>query len=183
MPAGPSAAQARIIGAALDLFAERGVGGTSLHMIADKLGVTKAAVYHQYNTKEAIILAVGRSELGRLEAVVGAAEQQPSEKRARDALLAGIVDLAIERGRKVSTLLIDPVMGTLFARDVEFHDVMHRIHGVLGGDDAPEAHVRTSILLAAISGAVMHPFSANFDDEVVRSQLLLLARRFLGLRG
>ena len=31
----PSAAQARIINAALELFARHGVGGTSLQMIAD----------------------------------------------------------------------------------------------------------------------------------------------------
>ena len=34
----------RIIAAAVDLFAEHGVGGTSLQMIADYVGVTKAAV-------------------------------------------------------------------------------------------------------------------------------------------
>ncbi|HEY3141184.1 MAG TPA: TetR family transcriptional regulator, partial [Acidimicrobiales bacterium] len=44
----PSAAQARIITAALDLFAKHGVGGTSLGMIAKALGVTKAAVFHQF---------------------------------------------------------------------------------------------------------------------------------------
>ncbi len=40
----PSAAQARIIAAASTLFARHGVGGTSLQMIADEIGVTKAAV-------------------------------------------------------------------------------------------------------------------------------------------
>ena len=50
-----SAAQGRVIDAALDLFAEHGVGGTSLQMIADEIGVTKAAVYHQFKTKEQIV--------------------------------------------------------------------------------------------------------------------------------
>jgi hypothetical protein len=83
----------------------------------------------------------------------------------------------------VSTLLIDPVMGNLFVDDAGFRDVMQRIHALLGGGRGQDAHVRTTMLLAAISGAVMHPFSASFDDEVVRANLLLLARRFLGLRG
>ena len=43
-----TAAQTRIIEAALVLFAEHGISGTSLQMIADAIGVTKAAVYHQY---------------------------------------------------------------------------------------------------------------------------------------
>src|SRR5215813_12975520 len=82
-----SAAQVRIINAALDLFAEHGVGGTSLQMIADEIGVTKAAVYHQFNTKDEIVLAAAEAELARLEAVVRAAEAEPSRTRARDALV------------------------------------------------------------------------------------------------
>ena len=39
-----SAAQTRIIEAALRVFTRNGVGGTSLQMIADEIGVTKAAV-------------------------------------------------------------------------------------------------------------------------------------------
>ena len=38
-----TAAQERIIAAALGLFARYGVGGTSLQMIADEIGVTKRA--------------------------------------------------------------------------------------------------------------------------------------------
>ena len=40
-----------------------GSGGTSLQMIADAIGVTKAAVYHQYRTKDEIILAAAEDEL------------------------------------------------------------------------------------------------------------------------
>ena len=69
-PTPPSAAQLRVITAALELFTRHGVGGTSLQMIADEIGVTKAAVYHQYRTKDEIVLAAAESELGRLEAIV-----------------------------------------------------------------------------------------------------------------
>ena len=34
----------RVVAAALELFSERGVSGTSLQMIADRLGVGKASV-------------------------------------------------------------------------------------------------------------------------------------------
>ncbi|HWS45775.1 MAG TPA: TetR family transcriptional regulator, partial [Acidimicrobiia bacterium] len=73
-----SAAQARIVDAALDLFAEHGVGGTSLQMIADAIGVTKAAVYHQFKTKDEIVLAVAEAELARLASAIDAAEAEPS---------------------------------------------------------------------------------------------------------
>ena len=178
----PSAAQARIINAALDLFTRHGVGGTSLQMIADAIGVTKAAVYHQYNTKEEIVLAAAEAELARLEAVIDAAEAEPTRKRARESLVTGIVDLAVERRRTMSTLLSDPVIIGFFAEHEAFREVMHRLRRLLIGDDAgPEASVRTAMLIAAISGAVMHPFVAGLDDDTLRAQLLHLARRFLNL--
>ena len=38
------------------------------------------------------------------------------------------------------------------------------------------------MLIAAVSGAVMHPFfAADLNDDVVRVELLRLARRFLAL--
>ncbi len=149
-------------------------------MIADEIGVTKAAVYHQYKSKDEIVLAAAESELRRLEVVIEAAEGESSAKRARDSLIAGIVDLAIERGRTASTILSDPVVVGFFAYHATFRDVMHRLRRILVGDDtAPEARVRTAMLIAAISGAVMHPFVADLDDELVRAELLRLARRFL----
>ena len=69
-----------------------------------------------------------------------------------------------------------------FADHDTFRDVMHRLRQILVGDDSgPEARVRTVMLIAAISGAVMHPFVADLDDELVRTELLRLARRFLSL--
>lgn len=181
-PSAPSAAKARIIAAALDLFGRHGVGGTSLQMIADEIGVTKAAVYHQYKTKDEIVLAAAEAELARLQAVVEAAEAEPSRKRARDAAVAGIVDLAVERRRTVSTILSDPAIVGFFAEHEAFRDVLHRLRRLLLGDDAgPEARVRTAMLIAAISGAVIHPFVVDLDDDVLRAQLSRLARRFLGL--
>ncbi len=65
-----SPAQMRTAVAALDLFAEHGVNGTSLQMIADATGVTKAAIYYQFRTKEAIVVAAVDVELGMLEAAL-----------------------------------------------------------------------------------------------------------------
>ena len=54
-----------------------------------------------------------------------------------------------------------------FAEHETFRDVMHRLRRLLIGDDAgPEARVRTAMLIAAISGAVMHPFVVGLDDDI-----------------
>jgi len=176
----PSAAQARIISAALELFARNGVGGTSLQMIADTIGVTKAAVYHQYNTKDEIVLAAAEAELARLEAVIDAAEAEPSRTQARKTLVTGMVDLAVAHRRTVSTILNDPVIVRFFAEHEPFRHVMNRMSRVLMGDDlGHEARVSTAMVTAAISGTVMHPLVAGLDDETLRSQLQRLAGRLL----
>ena len=177
-----SAAKARVIDAALELFSENGVGGTSLQMIADAIGVTKAAVYHQFNTKEEIVVAAAGAELARVESVIEAAEAEPTHAQARDLLVRRIVDLAVERRRMESTLLGDPVIVRFFAHDEQFRQVMDRLYHLLMGKDAgPEERVPAAMLSAAIGGTVMHPLVADLDDDTLRSQLLHLARRFLDL--
>jgi AcrR family transcriptional regulator len=176
----PSSAQARIINAALELFARNGVGGTSLQMIADAIGVTKAAVYHQYKTKDEIVLAAAEAELERFDAVVRAAEAEPSRARARKTLVTGMIDLAVAHRRTVSTILNDPLIVRFFAEHESFRPVMDRMSRVLVGEDiGHEARVSTAMLTAAISGTVMHPLVSGLDDEVLRSQLRRLVERIL----
>jgi AcrR family transcriptional regulator len=177
-----SAAKSRIVTAALGLFAEHGVGGTSLGMIASALGVTKAAVYHQFHTKEEIIMAAAEAELARLQAVLDVAEAQPSPEQAREVLVTLIVDLTVERRHTTSPILSDPVIVRLFADHEPLRRVMHRLSRLLiGGDTGPGAHVSTAVLTAALSGAVMHPLVVDLDDDTLRTQLLELARRIFQL--
>ena len=183
-PAATTPAQARIIAAALDLFARHGVGGTSLGMIANALGVTKAAIFHQFKTRDEIILAAAEAELGHLEAVLDAADAEPTRAEARQVLITGIVDLTVERRATVSVILSDPVIVGFFGSHEPFRRVMHRLSRLLSGDDpSPEAHVPTAMFSAAISGAVMHPMVRDLDDERLRAQLLLLTRRIFDVPG
>ena len=151
-----------------------------MQMIADAIGVTKAAVYHQYKTKDEIVLAAAEDELERVDAVVRAAEAERSRARARKTLVTGMVDLAVAHRRTVSTILNDPVIVHFFAEHESFRSVMDRMSRVLvGGDIGHEARVSTAMLTAAISGTVMHPLVAGLDDEMLRSQLQRLADRLL----
>ena len=175
-----TAAQTRIIDAALVLFAEHGISGTSLQMIADAIGVTKAAVYHQYNTKDEIVLAVAESVLTRLDAAATAAEAERSRSRAREVLIAEMIDLAVERRRMASVLQRDPVMLRFLQEHEPFRRVMERVNRLLmGGASDARARVLAATLAAAIAGAVIHPLSADLEDESLRSQLLKQLRKLL----
>lgn len=178
----PSAAQGRIIDAAVRVFTRNGVGGTSLQMIADELGVTKAAVYHQYKTKDDIVRAVAGAEFDRLEAVLTLAESEVDDDRARHVALNMIIELAVARRRENSVILTDPIVGQLFANDKRPTNVLKRLNRLLMGPGAtPESEIATVMLTAAISGAVMHPLAIRRDNETLRMQLQNLAERFLGM--
>ena len=177
-----TAAQTRIVEAALVLFAEHGIGGTSLQMIADAIGVTKAAVYHQYNSKDEIILAVAQVVLARLGAAVTAAEAEGSRSRARESLIAAMIELAVERRRMAGILQRDPLMLRFLEEHEPFRRVMERVNRLLmGGAADPRARVQAATLASVIAGTVVHPLVLNLDDESLRTELLKQARKLLPL--
>jgi AcrR family transcriptional regulator len=181
--ASPTAAQARVVEAALALFAEHGIAGTSLQMIADAIGVTKAAVYHQYKAKDEIVLAVAEVVLGGLEEAVDAAEAERSRARARELLVARMVDLAVAQRHMAGVLQRDPVMLRFLEEHEPFRRVMERVNRVLmGGATDTAARVLAATLAAAIAGAVVHPLAQGLDDDALRSQLRRRLRKLLPAR-
>jgi AcrR family transcriptional regulator len=65
------------------LFAEHGYTGTSITMIAEACGVSKALMYHYYSSKDAVLFDLLQDHLQNLVAVVEAAAQsagKPEEK-------------------------------------------------------------------------------------------------------
>jgi len=74
--AGDTGTRERILDVALELFNEKGYDGTSLREIAERLGVTKAALYYHFERKEDILLelhlrlhGIGRNILDRVDAL------------------------------------------------------------------------------------------------------------------
>jgi len=174
-----SAAQTRILDAALALIGENGVGGTSLQMIADTIGVTKAAVYHQFKTKEDIVVALTERELGELEEALELAEAEQSRPRAREVLLEGVIDMTVRRRGVASTLQFDPVIVRLLAEHQPFQQFIARLYGVLVGEAGDDAVVSAAMLAGAIAVGVMHPLVGDIDDDTLRAQLLRLTKRFI----
>ncbi|MFE2552433.1 TetR/AcrR family transcriptional regulator [Streptomyces sp. NPDC059355] len=67
----------RIQDVALELFAEQGYEKTSLREIAERLEVTKAALYYHFKTKEDIIISVFEDLTRPIDELIDWAEQQP----------------------------------------------------------------------------------------------------------
>ena len=77
--------QIRVV--ALEMFAERGYAGTSLREIAERLGVTKAAVYYHFPTKEDILASLLGDFLAQLDELIAWTEAQPLGTDTRQAAL------------------------------------------------------------------------------------------------
>ena len=176
-----SAARTRVLDAALDLFATHGVSGTSLQMIADAVGITKAAVYHQFRTKEQIVIAVTERELGRLEPALEEAEAYDHGPQARDALLVGVIEMAVRDRRLVRTLQFDPVVVRLLAEHKPFQLFMDRLYQVLLSDAGLDGRIEAAMFSGALSTAVMHPLVVDIDDDTLLARVTDLSRRLLGL--
>src|SRR5260221_5218681 len=141
-----SATQRRTIDAAMDLFAIHGVTGTSFQMIADAVGVTKAAIYHQFKTKDALVKATAEVGLAPLETALTAAEAAPTPKRGREILLAYVIDLAVARRRWASAIQGDPVMERLLVEHEPFAELMTRVYSILLGlEPGPSARIRAAM--------------------------------------
>src|ERR1700754_2793038 len=63
------------------LFAEHGYTGTSITMIAEACGVSKALMYHYYSSKDAVLFDLLQDHLQNLVAVVEAAAQSAGEPK------------------------------------------------------------------------------------------------------
>lgn len=179
-----SAAQLRVLDAALELIVEHGVSGTSLQMIADRIGVTKAAVYHQYRTKDALVIALTERELGWLEEALDAAEAEPNRAAARDILLTRVVEVAVERRRVVSLLQFDPVIARVLADHAPFGRFIDRLYAaILGGGSSARARVHAAMVSGAIGAAVMHPLTADIDDDTLSRDLMRTIQRMVAPPG
>ncbi len=177
-----TAAQTRILKAALDLFAEHGVSGTSLQMIADAIGVTKAAVYHQFKTKEEIVIAVTEMELANLEDALEAAEAEEDPLRARKVLLTRVIDMAVERRGWVRTLQNDPIIVRLLGEYEPFRQFISRLYGILLDEpDDTEARISAALFSGAIAGGIINPLVDDIDAATMRAALIQLTQRMLNL--
>src|SRR5271169_2411875 len=173
-PGGPAPdTRQRILDVALDLFIEQGFDGTSLRQIAEQLGVTKAALYYHFESKDDILLALhmrihafGREALLRMT-------EGPVTLELWGELLDGIVDQMLAQ-RKIF-LMHERNQAALEKLHREDHDAEHedfqnQFRRVLADTRVP---LRDRVRMAASFGVVFTSlflsgdlFAATTNDEL-----------------
>ena len=154
-PTEPLSTRERILDVALDLFIEKGFDKTSLREIAEQLGVTKAALYYHFASKEDILMALHLRlhEFG-LDALNELSGEEPTPERWAH-LLDKIVDQMLAH-RKIF-LLHQRNEAALEALHREEHDTQHQdlqasFQRVLSDE---RLSVRDRVRMAASFGAVL----------------------------
>ncbi len=98
----------QILETAQRLFTELGYDATSLQMIADEMGLTKAAVYYHFRAKIDILHAAMEPGIRRLEALLDEAAAMRGRRARTEHLVNGFVDFLVQNRRYAVMASTDP---------------------------------------------------------------------------
>jgi AcrR family transcriptional regulator len=162
----------RIQSIALELFAEQGYEKTSLREIAERLGVTKAALYYHFRSKEDIVRSFIEDYRAELEQVIAWGASQPRTPGTRAEILrryAGIVSeqLAVIRFMEQNQAAMHTLMSDSGARKKMFRDQFMSLCDLLAPPGAPLAdRVRaiTAVIAIGMSPMILQREAPSPED-------------------
>ena len=168
---GRTAGAQRVLDVALDLFSEHGFAGTSLQDIADRLGVTKAAVYYHFRSKDDLLLALVEPVIDELMAMAVEADADLRSRRGRGVELARYVDYRLRHRRVAAFLTRDAsAMGhpTLVQKGAQLRGQVEAM--LLGGDGSDLGTLWGAATLQAMAGALVAT-PPHVPEEWLRERL------------
>ena len=172
--------RARILKAALHLFAEHGFAGTSTREISERLGFTKAALYYHFRTKDDLLAAIVTPVLDDLARLVSSAAPG-SSATVRRAVLADYVDLIASNDLLSRVLMQDPSVAhhPALAQGIPIY---RQLTELLSGQQMPgtAAQTRVRAALGGIRDALFYAAPTD-DPAVVRAATLAAACGALGI--
>ena len=167
MPDGDQPTTRKILQLALELFTERGYEGTSMRNVAERLGVTTAALYYHFRSKDDILISLARPILDRTDALLTNSRSAANSSEARRALLGSYLDLLLDcrdlyrfLGRDIGALNRQAIGARIEEQE-------RRLRVLLVGPRAKgKAHIRATASMGALQRAVISALPA----EELRSQ-------------
>ena len=159
----------RIQRVALELFAEQGYERTSLREVAERLGVTKAALYYHFKSKEDIVRSFTEDYFSSIDAIISWGREQPRSAQTARELCDRYITVLLDGGEVFRFLQRN--QATLHAshdgaknRFAEFMPRLNALVEILVGPDAPaRTRVRTASAFFAMSTSC-HFFSKESHE-------------------
>ena len=172
--------RARVQKVALELFAEQGYEKTSLREIAERLGVTKAALYYHFKSKEDIVHSFTDDYFTEIDTLIDWAKDQPGNDRTRREILDRYVGIVLGGGEVFRFLEQNrasvQAMEAGKERFARFRGRLDALVDLLAGPDALlRDRVRASTAVLAV-GATCHVYLQQVDDpDKLRAIVLEIA--------
>jgi AcrR family transcriptional regulator len=178
----------RILEVAARLFSEQGFAGTSIRDIADALGVTKAALYYHFPSKDAILGELVAQPLAAVRAIL-AEPHRLSDRAGREKFVRRAVEALSSCGPEMMAVFRDPKL--LAAVDAEVADsgILRNVASALAmglsgvrspKDVMPHHMIRAIASVAAGEAAIdnwrlVYPDRTHFsdDDQEVIARLII----------
>ncbi len=194
MPRDGSASRARIMASAKEEFLEKGFEGASIRAIAKSAGVTSAALYRHFPSKEEIFSALVEPAIGELEswmsqhvsdAYAGARSHELEWVSSRSS--ADMIREVAFPNKESFKLLLCCAQGTRYQNFV--HDLVERQQIELSrglvwlrnhGYDAAETSDETlHMMLSAFLTALFEPIVHDYPQENAEQYIQTIERLFL----
>jgi AcrR family transcriptional regulator len=164
--------RARIQQVALELFAEQGYDKTSLREIAERLDVTKAALYYHFKSKEDIVRSLVEDYIGQIDALIAWAETQPRTAETRHEIISRYVTIVAD-GSDVFRMLHQnqAAVSTLASAKSRGEVFKERMGGLVDALLGPRASLRERMRATMTLGSVSVGWMFFSDEVKDRSKL------------
>jgi AcrR family transcriptional regulator len=162
-----SGTRERIQAVAVELFAEHGYDKTSLRQIAERLDVTKAALYYHFNTKEDIVVSLFDDLIAGIDEIIDWAKAQPASTETRREIVRRYALLARQRPRGMMRF-IQESKSTMqdLAPGEKLHGRLRTLSGMLRRPDASLTdQLRSTLALIPASASVFMLKDTDATDE------------------
>jgi AcrR family transcriptional regulator len=168
----------QILDTAQRLFAEQGYDATSIQMIADELGLTKAAVYYHFHAKIDMLHATMTPGVLRIAGLLDEAASMRGRRARIEHVVAGVVDFLVEHRHYAVMASSDPAAKrNKLDKEDGTADLRQRGLALCFGEH-PTAAERVSYI-AAFSIAESLPELVDLSDGELREALQTTMLRIL----
>ncbi|MEU4344399.1 TetR family transcriptional regulator [Nocardia sp. NPDC023852] len=151
-----SATPQRILAASRALFAARGYRATSMQAIADQVGITKAALYYHFASKDELLRHLTLPLLDELESALAEAEAASDPEAVRWRAIEGYIDVYLHHRETLlmlvrdMTLLVQAPVADRFRAAMALANVL-----VCGPNRSLAERVRAAQVVAGLSDPVV----------------------------
>ncbi|MEU8332609.1 helix-turn-helix domain-containing protein [Micromonospora sp. NPDC048839] len=176
----------RIKAVALELFTEQGYEKTSLREIAERLNVTKAALYYHFKSKDDIVASFVEDRLDRMDELNAWAATQPATLATRRELISRYADTMFD-GAQPSVMRFfeqnQTALKSLSAGQQMRGRMLDLADALCRGDESPAAQLRAALSIFAVHTSWFAVRAPHISDDERRKLALEVADELLAAIG